>query len=60
MQDMAKESKLNSKATYDNSFGIFREMLKYKLEDLDMLKHSNWSKENNRYNNISDMQCMWT
>lgn len=34
MQDMAKESKLNSKATYDNSFGIFREMLKYKLEDL--------------------------
>ena len=34
MQDMAKESKLNSKATYDNSFGIFRNMLKYKLEDL--------------------------
>ena len=34
MQDMAKESKLNSKATYDNSFGIFRKMLKYKLEDL--------------------------
>ena len=34
MQDMAKESKLNSKATYDNGFGIFRNMLKYKLEDL--------------------------
>lgn len=34
MQDIAKESKLNSKATYDNGFGIFRNMLKYKLEDL--------------------------
>ena len=34
MQDMAKESKFNSKATYDNGFGIFRNMLKYKLEDL--------------------------
>ena len=34
MQDMAKESKLNSKATYDNGFGIFRNMLKYKLENL--------------------------
>ena len=34
MQDMAKESKLNSKATYDNGFGIFRKMLKYKLENL--------------------------
>ncbi len=34
MQDMSKESKLNSKATYDNGFGIFRKMLKYKLEDL--------------------------
>ena len=34
MQDMAKESELNSKATYDNGFGIFRNMLKYKLEDL--------------------------
>lgn len=34
MQDMAKESKLNSKATYDNGFGIFRNILKCKLEDL--------------------------
>ena len=34
MQEMAKENKLNSKATYDNGFGIFRNMLKYKLEDL--------------------------
>ena len=34
MQDMSKESKLNSKATYDNGFGIFRNMLKYKLENL--------------------------
>ena len=34
MQDMAKESEFNSKATYDNGFGIFRNMLKYKLEDL--------------------------
>ena len=34
MQDMAVLSKYNSKATYDNGFGIFRNMLKYKLEDL--------------------------
>ena len=34
MQEMAKENSLNSKATYDNGWGIFRKMLKYKLENL--------------------------
>jgi putative transposase len=34
MQDMARANKLNSKATYDNGFGIFRNILKYKLEAL--------------------------
>ena len=34
MQEMAKENKLNSKATYDNGWGIFRNMLKYKMENL--------------------------
>ena len=32
MQEMAKENKLNSKPTYDNGWGIFRDMLKYKME----------------------------
>jgi putative transposase len=34
MQDMAKENKYNSKATYDNGWGIFRNMLKYKMNNL--------------------------
>ena len=32
MQEMATLSKYNSKATYDNGFGIFRRILKVKLE----------------------------
>lgn len=34
MQEMAKENKYNSKATYDNGWGTFRNMLKYKMDNL--------------------------